>query len=73
MLALKSVNTFEEDVLVIVPDPEMVEMVSLFPLRSKIPGEETTKLAPSLKLVLDNNLSLPSFTLITGVVVLVVL
>ena len=73
VLADKRVNTFEVEVLVMVPDPEIVEIVSLLSLRSKIAGEVTTKLAPSLILVFDNNLSLPAFTLICGVVALVVL
>lgn len=73
VLADKRVNTFDVEVLVMVPDPEIVEIVSLLSLRSKIAGEVTTKLAPSLKLVFDNNLSLPAFTLICGVVALVVL
>ena len=54
-----------------VPDPEIVEIVSLFPFKSKLAGEVTTKLAPSLKLVPDNNLSFPAFTLIAGVFVVV--
>ena len=70
-MAFKSVKVFEADVLVMVPDPEIVEIVSLLSLRSKTAGEVTTKLAPSLKLVPDNNLSFPAFTLIAGVFVVV--
>ena len=72
VLALKSVKVLALDVLVIVPAPEMVEIVSLFPFKSKLAPEATTTLATSLILVLDPNLREPVFTVIIGVVELVV-
>ena len=72
VFALKSVKVFEEDVLVMVPDPEIVEIVSLFPFKSNVAPEATTRFATSLILALDPSLSAPAFTVIKGVVKLVV-
>ena len=69
---LNSVKVFEDKVLVIVPAPVIVDIVSLLPFKSKLAPEATTTFATSLTLELEPNFNEPELTEITGVVKLVV-